>query len=122
MAASSFAFEAPVTVRAMSPSHSRPIDLVHLAARTKGDKSLEIEALQMFLRHARHTLREIGKDNAANSNAAAGRLKNAAEAVGAFNVAEAAARAKENAADAGSIARLGAAVLETENFILKLCR
>ncbi|MCJ8518165.1 Hpt domain-containing protein [Pseudorhizobium tarimense] len=116
------AFDAPVTTRATSPSQSRPIVLVHLAARTKGDKSLEMEALQMFVRQARHTVREIGKGDAAGSAAAAGRLKSAAAAVGAFKAAEAAARAEENAADAGSIASLGAAVLESENFILKLCR
>lgn len=120
MAASSIAFEAPVTLRGLSPSQSRPIDLVHLAARTQGNKSLEIESLQMFVRQARHVLREIGRGKA--DIAAAVRLGNAATAVGAFKVADAAALVEQNAADAGSIAMLGAAVLETENFILKLCR
>jgi len=122
MAASSIAFEAPVTLRGLSPSQSRPIDLVHLAAQTQGNKSLEIEALQMFVRQARNVLREIGQSGSGSAASASAQLRNAASAVGAFKVADAAARVEENAADAGAIANLGAAVLESENFVLKLCR
>ncbi|MFN7025026.1 MAG: Hpt domain-containing protein [Pseudorhizobium sp.] len=122
MAASSIAFEAPVTLRGLSPSQSRPIDLVHLAAQTQGNKSLEIEALQMFVRQARNVLREIGQSGSGSVASASAQLRNAASAVGAFKVADAAARVEENAADAGAIANLGAAVLESENFVLKLCR
>ncbi len=40
------------------PLEDRPIDLVHLAKQTMGDKALEIEVLQMFARQARACLQE----------------------------------------------------------------
>ncbi|KEQ06017.1 MAG: Hpt domain-containing protein [Alphaproteobacteria bacterium] len=122
MAALSIAFEAPVTLRGLSPSQSRPIDLVHLAAQTLGDKGREIDALQAFVRQARQALRDVANGDAAGITAAAHRLQGAAAGVGAFKVADAAARLEENGADAAAMAKLGAAVLETENFVLKLCR
>lgn len=122
MAALSIAFEAPVTLRGLSPSQSRPIDLVHLATQTLGDKSREIEALQAFVRQARQALREIANGDTAVIVAAAHRLQGAAAGVGAFKVADAAARLEANGAEAAAMANLGAAVLDTENFVLKLCR
>lgn len=122
MTALSIAFEAPVTARGLSPSQSRPIDLVHLATQTSGDKGREIEALQAFVRQARQALRDVATGDTAGVVTAAHRLQGAASGVGAFKVAAAATRLEENGTDAASMAKLGAAVLETENFILKLCR
>jgi len=71
MAALNIAFEAPDNARAMGPSRERPIDLVHLAKQTMGDKVLEIEVLQMFARQARNCLQEIGSGNGDTATAAA---------------------------------------------------
>ena len=53
MAALNIVFEAPDNAKGPCPSKVRPIDLVHLAKQTMGDKTLEIEVLQMFARQAR---------------------------------------------------------------------
>ena len=122
MAALSIAFEAPETHRGACPSQSRPIDLVHLANQTMGDKSLELEVLQMFARQARRALHDMAGADLAGTVAAAHRLKGAAGAVGAFGVSSAAERLEANGSDAAAMAAVGAAVIEAENFINKLCR
>lgn len=122
MAALNIAFEAPDNARALGPSRERPIDLVHLAKQTMGDKVLEIEVLQMFARQARNCLQDIGSGNADTAKAAAHRLKGAASAVGAFKVAAAAGAYEETSQDAARMAAVGSCVVEAENFILKLCR
>ena len=122
MAAVSIAFAAPENMRGACPSQSRPVDLVHLATQTMGDKLLEIEVLQMFARQARKALQEISTGERDAVVAAAHRLKGAASAVGAFTVASAADRLENNGSDAAAIASVGVAVIEAENFILKLSR
>jgi len=122
MAAVSIAFEAPETTRGVSPSQSRPIDLVHLAHQTMGDKSLEVEVLQMFARQARRALHDMVGADASATAAVAHRLKGAASAVGAFKVSSAAETLEANGSDAAARAAVGAAVIEAENFINKLCR
>ncbi len=122
MAAVSIAFEAPDNSKGPCPSKVRPIDLVHLAKQTMGDKALEIEVLQMFARQARACLGEIASGEAKKIVAAAHRLKGAASAVGALRVSETAEMLEYNAGDAASMAAVGAAVVEAENFILKLSR
>ncbi|PKA41388.1 Hpt domain-containing protein [Rhizobium sullae] len=122
MAAVSIAFEAPDNSKGPCPSKARPIDLVHLAKQTMGDKALEVEVLQIFARQARGCLNEISSGDAKRIQAAAHRLKGAASAVGAFGVFEAAEAIENNCSDAANMAAVGAAVVEAENFILKLSR
>jgi HPt (histidine-containing phosphotransfer) domain-containing protein len=122
MAAVSIAFEAPDNARGAHPAKERPIDLVHLAVQTMGDKVLEAEVLQLFARQARAALIEIVDGSAASVVAAAHRLRSAANGVGAFRVASEAERLEAMPQDAGVRAALSAAVLEAENFILKLSR
>lgn len=123
MTALNVAFEAPDNSRGgPRPSQSRPIDLVHLARQTMGDKALEIEVLQMFARQARGCLQEIASGEADRVQAATHRLKGAASAVGAFGVSQAAEAMEGAINDAARMASVGAAVAEAENFILKLCR
>jgi HPt (histidine-containing phosphotransfer) domain-containing protein len=122
MAAVSIAFEAPETLRGACPSQSRPIDLVHLATQTMGDKNLEVEVLQMFARQARRALHDMASADGTQVIAAAHRLKGAAGAVGAFKVSAAAERLEDNGSDATLRAAVAAAVVEAENFINKLCR
>ncbi len=122
MAAQNIAFDAPDNFRADSPSSSRPIDLVHLARQTMGDKALEVEVLQIFSRQARACLAELTKGDAGVVGAVAHRLKGAASAVGAHEVADAASRLEANPGDAALIAGTASAIVTAENFILKLCR
>lgn len=122
MAAVSIAFAAPDNSDGQRPSQERPVDLVHLAKQTMGDKALEIEVLQMFARQARACLHEMSCGETKRVEAAAHRLKGAAGAVGAFRVAQAAETLEGNCGDAANMAAVGVAVIEAENFILKLCR
>jgi HPt (histidine-containing phosphotransfer) domain-containing protein len=122
MPAVSYAFEAPNNLGGACPSQCRPVDLVHLANQTMGDKNLESEVLQMFARQARKALVEIAGAEPAAVAAVAHRLKGAASSVGAFRVSAAAERLEGQADDAGLQASVSAAVVEAENFILKLCR
>ena len=122
MAALNIAFEAPDNAGGMCPSNGRPIDLIHLARQTMGDKMLELEVLQMFARQARESMKELATTDGEDRSAVAHRLKGSAQSVGATAVAQAAAALEENPANAIALAGVTAAVVEAENFILKLCR
>lgn len=103
------------------PSAFRPVDLVHLARQTMGDKELEVEILSLFARQARAALLEMTAGDLPPATVAH-RIKGAAGAVGAFKVAGIAGEIEAGQTDAASLARFGAAVIEAENFINKLCR
>jgi HPt (histidine-containing phosphotransfer) domain-containing protein len=122
MSAANIAFTMPDGPRGACPSQSRPIDLVHLARQTMGDKTLENEVLMMFARNARRALQDMTGAEASTVAATAHRLKGAASAVGAFGVSKAAERLEADGADAAHMASVAASVVEAENFILKLCR
>jgi HPt (histidine-containing phosphotransfer) domain-containing protein len=122
MASLSIAFEAPDNYRGFAPARHRPIDLVHLARQTSGDKDLELEVLHTFARQARSCMNELATGERETICRTAHKLKGAALAIGAFSVSDAAERVEAHASEPGEIARLGAAVLEAENFILKLSR
>lgn len=122
MAALNIAFEAPDNAGGTCLSKGRPIDLVHLARQTMGDKALELDVLQLFARQARESMKELAAADGAARAAVAHRLKGSAQSVGATAVASAAAALEENPADAAALAGVTAAVVEAENFILKLCR
>lgn len=116
------AFEVPGNSSGSCPSRERPIDLVHLAQQTMGDKALEAEVLQMFARQARLCLNEIGSGDVSKAKAGVHRLKGAASSVGAFKVAQAAEDCETSGNEPSRVASVGLAVVEAENFILKLSR
>lgn len=122
MAALKIVFEAPDNLGGVCPSRERPVDLVHLEKQTMGDKALELDVLQLFARQARQCVKELGDGDRDLRISAAHKLKGAARAIGAFGVASAAEALEDNIDDAARVAAVGAAVIETENFILKLCR
>jgi hypothetical protein len=122
-AAFNVAFDAPESQRTRTPSKERPIDLVHLATQTKGDKAVETEILQMFARQARGCLQALStKSDKVEIKAAAQRLRNAAISVGALRVASSAELVDSQGANGDTLASIASAVLEAEHFILKLAR
>ncbi|MGG7517645.1 Hpt domain-containing protein [Allorhizobium undicola] len=120
MSAARAVFESP-EMPANPASSARPVDLDHLARQTMGDTALEAEVLTMFARQVRVCLQDIA-ENAEGRKALAHKLKGAAAAIGAFGVAEAAGAVEAGQDDAATLARLSAAVVEAEHFILKLMR
>lgn len=122
MASLNIAFEAPEAPKGYGPSTTKPIDLVHLARQTMGDRSVELEVLKVFARQARQCLVEFSNADRDSMIATAHRLKGAAQAVGAFPLSRYAEEIEAGACDAAHVAMMTAAVAETENFINKLCR
>jgi HPt (histidine-containing phosphotransfer) domain-containing protein len=105
---------------AQSGATDCPIDLVHLARQTMGDRALEVELLALFDRQAAQIAQKLGaqdSDATQDSNAAAGwradlahKLKGSARAIGAHGVA-AAAENYEHCARAGILRPVDAALL-----------
>ncbi|MCL6708093.1 Hpt domain-containing protein [Pseudomonas sp. R2.Fl] len=122
MAALNIAFEPPVAVPAVNMSKSRPVDLVFLAAQTKGDKEREMEALKAYSRQARACLLNLLSEDSRAVLDAANRLKGAANQIGANRVSDAADTLEREGVSAANLAVVSAAIVEAENFILKLCR
>ena len=121
MAAINIAFGAPEVENGCGPSKASPIDMVHLATQTMGDKELEVEVLKLFAKQARSCLQSLAQ-NKEDHGAIAHRLKGAASAIGAFNVVKAAGEIENRGSDPARIAAVTLAVVEAEHFILKLCR
>jgi HPt (histidine-containing phosphotransfer) domain-containing protein len=109
-------------------SLERPIDLVHLARMTLGERSLEREVLQLFDRQAAILMGRMQTAPAEAVAALAHTLKGSARAIGAVRVARAAEAVEfiDAAADAADVARvmaaLGTATDEARSFIADLLR
>jgi HPt (histidine-containing phosphotransfer) domain-containing protein len=119
----------PATRRESTPSLSveRPIDLVHLARMTLGERSLEREVLQLFDRQAAIMMGRMQAAPVAVVAALAHTLKGSARAIGAARVARAAELVElADTADAADVARalavLGTATEEARTFIADLLR
>ena len=114
------------TEASTSASGERPIDLVHLARMTLGDRSLEREVLQLFDRQAVTLIARMRSAEPCSVTAVAHTLKGSAQGVGAWQVARA-AEAVELAADdqkavGTAIERLAAAANEARALIAELLR
>ena len=103
----------------------RPIDLVHLARTTMGDRSLEREVLQLFDRQSTLLIARMRSAAPAGVATLAHTLKGSARGIGAWRVARA-AEALELAAGAsdagGALDRLAAASDEARAVIAELLR
>ncbi len=88
------------------PVSGRPIDLVHLARQSLGDRALETELLVLFDRQAAQIMAQISGASPSSDRKFVGdlahTLKGSARAVGAIGVA-AAARAYEDGLETGNI-------------------
>lgn len=115
-------FAAP-DCHALNRHASRPVDLVHLARQTGGDKSLEEEVLQLFSRQANMLARDLrGERNTEARRRLAHTLNGAARAVGAMPLAELAADVERTPDADAKIGPLAAKVDETCDFISALLR
>jgi HPt (histidine-containing phosphotransfer) domain-containing protein len=107
-------------------SFERPIDLVHLARQTLGDRALEAEILDLFMVQARALVDRLSETKDGRMRLEiAHTLKGSARAVGAFRVARAAEDCERvaSADDAGwraALSGLASAVREANGAIADL--
>jgi HPt (histidine-containing phosphotransfer) domain-containing protein len=91
------------------------IDDDHLRQMTLGDRGLEREVLEIFVRQAALMLRRISGAKPALAAAAAHTLKGSARGIGAWRVAQAADRLEQTASGGGdSLEAFKAAIAELE--------
>ncbi|MEX3009457.1 Hpt domain-containing protein [Hoeflea sp. TYP-13] len=119
-------FEPPEHGHRNSPSSERPIDLVHLARQTAGDKDAETHVLCLFARQARQCVNQICGTNHLTKKrdlvAVARTLHGSASSVGAFCVSRAAKCLERDPSDGVLHDALTDAVVDVENFISGLSR
>jgi len=122
MAALSIAFEAPETGQQPRPSGGRPIDLVHLARQTGGDKALESDVLALFARQARLAVAQLGELDARARTDLAHKMGGAAKGVGAFEVARCASVLETQPRSPVAVTAFTKAVVDVDTFIAGLMR
>jgi HPt (histidine-containing phosphotransfer) domain-containing protein len=122
MAALGIAFEVQEVSRQPRPSGGRPIDLVHLARQTSGDKTLETEVLALFARQARQAVAQIGALKSQARSELAHRIAGAAKGVGAADVARCAMTLETEPGNSAAVAAFIQAVVEADTFIIGLTR
>ncbi len=122
MAAFNIAFEAPESGNHPRPSGDRPIDLVHLARQTGGDKNLESEVLAIFARQIRKAVRELPALSGDARVRLAHTIAGSAKGVGAFEVARCAEAIEHKPAQAALMASFTKAVIDVDSFIIGLDR
>ena len=100
----------------------RPIDMLHLSKQTSGDSSLECELLTLFAKQVRENLSEMAICTEKQRAKMAGEVHNAAESIGAFDIAEKAGRVEADPADPISLAAFSNSVVKASTFIASLNR
>ncbi|GAB1581832.1 Hpt domain-containing protein [Phyllobacterium phragmitis] len=105
-----------------SPSRSRPVDLVHLARQTLGDRTLEAEVLALFSRQASGVASRIGQVTGKERGLLAHSLKGSARSIGAFRVAELAEKIEADPASEKAVAALYDALTDVQEFIAAISR
>lgn len=103
-------------------SRARLIDLEHLARQTMGDRALEQEVLAMFSHHIGTVRDGIAAADEAERRRLAHTLKGSARGVGAFTLADCAARIEADPSDRASLSRLAALIGEVRDFIAAISR
>ncbi|PYE89961.1 Hpt domain-containing protein [Phyllobacterium leguminum] len=107
---------------AARPSRGRPIDLVHLARQTLGDRALEAEVLSLFSRQAGSIASRIGQGMGKERGLLAHSLKGSARSIGAFRVAELAERVEADPANDNAASTLCDALTDVQQFIAAISR
>lgn len=102
------------------PSRSRPIDLVHLAGQTLGDRELEREVLGLMSSQVEQCAARIEAATDRERSRLAHALKGAARNVGAFALADRAQVTEDRPADAHAVAALLDEMTRTDAFIRTL--
>lgn len=103
-------------------SAARPVDLVHLARQTMGDRDLEREVLGLFVQQALSVRDEIAGADQKRRLLLAHGLKGSARNIGAFAVADCAAAIEREPQDARLLKRLRLLVDDVRDFVAAISR
>jgi HPt (histidine-containing phosphotransfer) domain-containing protein len=104
------------------PSRARPVDLVHLARQTMGDRALEQEVLSMFVQQAGNVRDQIMRADLTQRLFLVHSLIGSARGVGAFHVARIAEELETDPSSTSVLKRLAGAIDEVRDFIAAICR
>lgn len=102
------------------PSRGRPIDLVHLARQTLGDRGLEREVLGLMGRQIALFSTRLGLADEDGRRHIAHALKGAARNIGAFALADAAEAVEATPANPDALAAIEVEMARTAAFIARL--
>ena len=103
-------------------ARGRPVDLVHLARQTMGDRDLERQVLGLFVQQALAVRDEIAAADTKRRLFLAHGLKGSARGVGAFAVAECAAEIEHQPQDGRVVRRLGRLIEDVRDFVAAISR
>jgi HPt (histidine-containing phosphotransfer) domain-containing protein len=115
------AFDGPVEIPSV-PSTIRPLDLVHLARQTGGDRILENEILQLFRQQIGLCASQLKMTSGRERKLIAHTIKGSARAVGAFGLSRIATQIEGAPSDARLITAVEAEVARIRDFIAGLNR
>ena len=115
------AFNGPIDSLVV-PSSIRPLDLVHLARQTGGDRALESEILQLFRQQIGLCAGQLRMTSGRERKLIAHTIKGSARAVGAFGLSRIAAQIEDAPSDARLIAAVETEVARIRDFIAGLNR
>jgi HPt (histidine-containing phosphotransfer) domain-containing protein len=103
-------------------SKARAVDMLHLSRQTMGDRELEAEVLGLFMQQARTVREQIARATHSERIMLAHALKGSARGVGAFAVADCAARIEATPGDTGEIGQLGRRIDDVREFLASISR
>lgn len=103
-------------------ARSRPVDLVHLARQTMGDRALEQEILALFVQQATLVRDQIVAASTTERLRLAHSLIGSARGVGAFAIADCAVEIERRPDDRQVLKRLAGLIEEMRDFIAAIGR
>jgi HPt (histidine-containing phosphotransfer) domain-containing protein len=104
------------------PSANRPLDLVHLARQTGGDRTLETELLQLFRQQLSLCGGQLRATTGRERKSIAHTIRGSAGAVGAFGLSQIALQIEETPSDPKLITVFEAEIARIRDFIAGLSR
>ncbi len=104
------------------PSTNRPLDLVHLARQTGGDRALETEILQLFRQQLGLCGGQLRATTGRERKSIAHTIRGSAGAVGAFGLSHIASQIEEAPSDPKLITAIDAEIARIRDFIAGLNR
>jgi HPt (histidine-containing phosphotransfer) domain-containing protein len=122
MQSPAFAAPDPVSAPVAAPSGLRPLDLVHLARQTCGDRPLEAEVLGLFRQQLNLSLDQLKRARGRERSIIAHSLKGSARSVGAFPLARAAEAVEQTPMDDALLAMVDGEAARLRDFIAALNR